>query len=153
MEFTGQIIKVLPKRSGTSERTGNAWETQGFIFEYKEHDTDPWHDRVYLETFDTNIMANLVEGAVAKVGFRHKTDEYNGRTYNRVQMNSFELIGKPMEATAQPANQPTQDANGQQGVQQSAQGNQDAQQATFPPKVDANVNRINKEGGFYDLPF
>lgn len=102
MEFEGQIIKVLPKRSGTSERTGNQWETQGFVFEYKEHDTDPWHDRVYLETFNTNIMANLVEGAIAKIGFRHKTEDYNGRTYNRVQMNSFVLIGKPMESTAAP---------------------------------------------------
>ena len=100
MEFEGQIIKVLPKRSGTSERTGNQWETQGFVFEYKEHDTDPWHDRVYLETFDTNIMANLVEGAIAKIGFRHKTEDYNGRTYNRVQMNSFVLIGKSMDSTA-----------------------------------------------------
>ena len=153
MEFTGQIIKVLPKRSGTSERTGNAWETQGFIFEYKEHDTDPWHDRVYLETFDSNIMANLVEGAIAKIGFRHKTEDYNGRTYNRVQMNSFELIGKPMEATAQPANQAAQGANGQHGGQQSTQGNQGAQPAPFPPQVDQNGNPINNEGGKDDLPF
>lgn len=145
MEFTGQIIKVLQKRSGTSERTGNKWETQGFVFEYKEHDTDPWHDRVYLETFDTNIMANLVEGAIAKIGFRHKTYDYNGRTYNRLQMNSFELVGKPMEAQ-----QPAQGANGQQPAPQP----QGQQQAPFPPQVDANGNPQNQEGGNADdLPF
>ena len=81
MEFTGQIIKVCEPRTGVSERTGNEWKTQGFVFEYKEHDTDPWHDRVYLETFDENIMMNLVEGAIAKVGFRHSTREYNGRVF------------------------------------------------------------------------
>lgn len=148
MEFTGQIIKVLPKHSGTSERTGNQWETQGFVFEYKEHDTDPWHDRVYLETFDTNIMANLVEGAIAKIGFRHKTEDYNGRTYNRVQMNSFVLIGKPMEA-----NQPAQGANGQPVGQQPAPHPQGQHQAPFTPAVDANGNQQNQEGEEDDLPF
>ena len=102
MEFEGQIIKVCNPRTGTSQRTGNEWKTQGFVFEFKEHDTDPWFDRVYLETFDTNIMNNLVEGAVAKIGFRHKTREYEGRVFNDVQMNSFTLIGKPMDATAAP---------------------------------------------------
>lgn len=139
MEFTGQIIKVLPKRSGMSERTGNQWETQGFVFEYKEHDTDPWHDRVYLETFDTNIMANLVEGAIARVGFRHKTEDYNGRTYNRIQMNSFVLTGKPMEA-----NQPPQGANGQPVAQQPTQ-----QQAPSPTQQPHNQEGGNAD----DLPF
>lgn len=106
MEFEGQIIKVCNPRTGTSQRTGNEWKTQGFVFEFKEHDTDPWFDRVYLETFDTNIMNNLVEGAVAKIGFRHKTREYEDRVFNDVQMNSFTLIGKPIDATAAPQ-QPT----------------------------------------------
>ena len=100
MEFEGQIIKVCNPRTGTSQRTGNEWKTQGFVFEYKEHDTDPWHDKVYLETFDEKIMEQLVVGAVAKIGFRHKTREYEGRVFNDVQMNSFTLIGKPIDATA-----------------------------------------------------
>lgn len=102
MEFEGQIIKVCNPRTGTSQRTGNEWKTQGFVFEYKEHNTDPWHDKVYLETFDDKIMEQLVVGAVAKIGFRHKTREYEGRVFNDVQMNSFTLIGKPMEVTATP---------------------------------------------------
>lgn len=100
MEFEGQIIKVCNPRTGTSQRTGNEWKTQGFVFEFKEHDTDPWHDKVYLETFDEKIMEQLVVGAVAKIGFRHKTREYEGRVFNDVQMNSFTLIGKPIYATA-----------------------------------------------------
>lgn len=145
MEFEGQIIKVLPKRSGTSERTGNTWETQGFVFEYKEYDTDPWHDRVYLETFDTNIMANLVEGVVAKIGFRHKTEEYNGRTYNRVQMNSFALVGKPMEAQ-----QPAPQADGGTGAQPSAQAPQTGQSPAPQPQGSGDANQGGKKD---DLPF
>ena len=109
MEFIGQIIKVCEVRKGTSQRTGNEWATQGFVVEFKEHDTDPWHDKVYLETFDTKVMEQLVVGAIVKVGFRHNTREYEGRVYNEVRMNNFELQGAPMESKQSPqtANQPT----------------------------------------------
>ena len=146
MEFEGQIIKVLPKRSGTSERTGNQWETQGFVFEYKEHDTDPWHDRVYLETFDTNIMGNLVEGAIAKIGFRHSADDYNGRTYNRVKMNSFELVGKPMGGGAAVTQQQTQQATSPQPAPQYVDGGS-------PISQHMQQQASQGEGKDDDLPF
>jgi hypothetical protein len=93
MEFKGIITKVV-ERKGTSERTGNEWKTVGFIFEFKEHDTDPWNDRVYLETFDENYISQIKEGALVKVGFRHATREWNGRIYNDLRMNSFEVLRK-----------------------------------------------------------
>lgn len=138
MEFIGQIIKVCEPRSGVSERTGNEWKAQGFIVEYKEHDTDPWHDKVYLETFDTNIMPQLVEGAIVKVGFRHGAREYNGRYYNEVKMNNFELQGAPMEAR-QPQNQPAGGANAPA-----------AEQSPTPPFPEPQ-NHSNKDDD--DLPF
>ena len=138
MEFEGQIIKVCNPRTGTSQRTGNEWKTQGFVFEYKEHDTDPWFDRVYLETFDTNIMNNLVEGAVAKIGFRHKTREYEGRVFNDVQMNSFTLIGKPMDATAAP---------------QQPAGGVSAAPATNTPQTQQNAPSAPANEQADDLPF
>ena len=137
MEFTGQIIKVFEPRSGVSERTGNEWKTEGFIFEFKEHETDPWHDKVYLETFDENIMVNLVEGAVAKIGFRHNTRDYNGRAYNDVRMNSFSLVGKPMS-----------------GAQQPAGGNNNGQINNNPqPQQNAATGGENQGGDNDDLPF
>ena len=138
MEFEGQIIKVCNPRTGTSQRTGNEWKTQGFVFEYKEHDTDPWFDRVYLETFDTNIMNNLVEGAVAKIGFRHKTREYEGRVFNDVQMNSFTLIGKPMDATA---------------AQQQPDGGVSAATATNTPHPQQTAPSAPANEQADDLPF
>jgi hypothetical protein len=139
MEFEGQIIKVCNPRTGTSQRTGNEWKTQGFVFEYKEHDTDPWHDKVYLETFDEKIMEQLVVGAVAKIGFRHKTREYEGRVFNDVQMNSFTLIGKPMEATAAPQ-QPA-------GGVSAAPATNTPQTQQDAPSAPANNEQVD------DLPF
>ena len=138
MEFIGQIIKVCEPRTGVSERTGNEWKAQGFVVEYKEHDTDPWHDKVYLETFDTNIMPQLVEGAIVKVGFRHGTREYNGRYYNEVRMNNFELQGAPMEAR-QPQNQPAGGAN------DGGAGNQ--------PTPQQNAPQNEQKSDDDDLPF
>lgn len=139
MEFEGQIIKVCNPRTGTSQRTGNEWKTQGFVFEYKEHDTDPWHDKVYLETFDEKIMEQLTVGAVAKIGFRHKTREYEGRVFNDVQMNSFTLIGKPIDATA---------------AQQNSADGVSADPATNTPQTQQNAPTAHANNEQADeLPF
>ena len=55
MEFEGRIQRVLPVRSGTSQR--GEWKALPFVFEYFESDEQRWSDKVLLETFDTNIMA------------------------------------------------------------------------------------------------
>ena len=128
MEFEGRILKVLPKQEGVSEKTGNAWATQEFIFEYFEHPTDRYSDKVLLRTFDTNHMAQLVEGANVRIGFGHSVRDYtkDGKTstFNEVRLYKFEVISKPSDApTEQPQatnqqpqqNAPTGDANGEGG--------------------------------------
>lgn len=113
MEFKGVISKVIVKE-GVSEKTGNAWKNVSFIFEFKEHDTDPWFDHVVLDTWDESVISELKEGALVKVGFRHATEPYNGRYYNKLRMNSFEVLRKkedepqPIKFVEQPESiQPT----------------------------------------------
>ena len=131
MEFYGRIMKVLEQRKGTSERTGNDWKTQGFVFEYFEQPTDRYSDKVYLETFDENVMSQLKEGLPVLIGFGHNVEDYNGRTYNRLRMYKFEPQGKQ-----KPAPQP---ADGGTGA---------APSAAAPTTGDAN-----QEGGGDGLPF
>ena len=100
MEFKGEVSKVIV-HEGVSEKTGNAWKNVSFIFKFKEHDTDPWHDSVVLDTWDESIIRELKEGALVKVGFRHGTEPYNGRYYNKLRMNSFEVL-KKKESEPQP---------------------------------------------------
>ena len=92
MEFTGRIMKVLPLRSGVSERTGNEWKTQPFIFEYFENPSDRYSDKVVLETFDTNIIAQLEENATVRIGFGHKVHERQGRYFNDINIYKFERL-------------------------------------------------------------
>ena len=102
MEFIGQIKKILPAREGVSQRTGNQWKTQPFVFEYFENPTDRYADSVVLETFDTNVMSQLKEFAKVRIGFGHHTREHEGRVYNEVSMYKFELVGDGAAAQPQP---------------------------------------------------
>ena len=74
MEFEGRIIRVLPVRSGTSQR--GEWKDLPFVFEYFESGEQRWSDKVLLETFDTNIMAQI--GAYLKKGADGKVVVENG---------------------------------------------------------------------------
>jgi hypothetical protein len=156
MEFEGRIQRVLPVRSGTSQR--GEWKTLPFVFEYFESGEQRWSDKVLLETFDTNIMAQigkyLKKGPDGKAviengecvllcevkcrcGFSHSVrtfDKQDGTkaTINDLRLYKFELVA------AQQTQQPAQ--------QQVA--------APFPPQVDAQGNPITNQGGNYDdLPF
>jgi hypothetical protein len=80
MEFEGRISRVLPVRSGTSQKGG--WKALPFVFEYFESGNQRWPDRVLLETMDTNIMSKI--GAYLKkgadgVGFSAIESQGNGR--------------------------------------------------------------------------
>ena len=156
MEFEGRIQRVLPARSGTGQN-GNEWKRLPFVFEYFESGEQRWSDKVLLETFDTNIMAQigkyLKKGPDGKAvvengecvllcelkcrcGFSHSVrtfDKQDGTkaTINDLRLYKFELI----------AAQQTQ-----QAVQQQAA-------APFPPQVDAQGNPINQGGNYDDLPF
>ena len=106
MEFQGRIAKVLPVRSGVSQRTGNEWKSLPFIFEYFEHDSDRYADSVLLETFDTKVIDNLKEGMEVRCGFGHKTREFtkqDGTTavINDLRLYKIESVRKAQNQLAQ----------------------------------------------------
>lgn len=173
MEFEGRISRVLPVRSGVSQRTGNEWKALPFVFEYFERQDDRYPDRVLLETFDTNIMAQIgaycqkdaagkviVENGETKmirdipcrVGFGHSVrsgQKQDGTTFhmNDVRLYKFELANGQQQQPAGNAAGTVAQQPAQQMQQQAAPfGQQGA--APFPPQVDANGNPT-----YDDLPF
>lgn len=125
MEFQGRVKQLLPKRSGTSQRTGNDWVAQPFIFEYFENPSDRYADSVMLETFDTNVIENIREGMELRCGFGHKVRTYqkDGRdiTINELRLYKIECV--------RANNQPIQQANGSASEQQPTQQPQGVQEA------------------------
>jgi hypothetical protein len=129
MEFTGRVKAILPKRSGTSARTGNEWVALPFIFEYLENPTDRYADRVLLETFDTKVIENIKEGMEVRCGFSHNVREYEGKTYNEVRLYKIECVSaanQPAQGAndAAAGNQPTQQVNATQSQQKPAEEEQ-----------------------------
>ena len=172
MEFEGRIQRVLPVRSGTSQR--GEWKTLPFVFEYFENGEQRWSDKVLLETFDTNIMAQigayLKKGADGKaviengecvllaelkcrVGFSHSVRSFDRQdgtkaTVNDVRLYKFEVIAPGQQLGAQ------QQFNGTGAAPAATQPGTGGMpfagqtQVPFPPQVDANGNPT-----YDDLPF
>ena len=143
MEFEGRISKVLPMRSGTSQRTGNQWQTQPFIFEYFENQNDRWSDKVLLETFNAAEIPLIEENAKVRIGFAHSVREWTNQRgeaqmFNEIRMYKFERLDAPAEPTqAINAPQPAPAADPAPAAQQEA--------ATAGQKIDGEGND--------DLPF
>ena len=148
MEFQGRVKKILPVRSGVSQRTGNEWKALPFIFEYYENPTDRFADTVLLETFDTNVIENLKEGMEIRCGFGHRTRDYEGKTYNEIRLYKIESVrgAQAAQQTPQAANTPAAGSN-------TTQQPQGAQAAPFPPAVDASGNPVQQTDANDDLPF
>ena len=140
MEFQGRIAKVLPVRSGVSQRTGNEWKSLPFIFEYFEHDSDRYADSVLLETFDTKVIDNLKEGMEVRCGFGHKTREFTKQDGTTAVINDLRLY--KIESVRKSQNQPAQQANVQAVAQQPTTQQQAPHAAPFPPQVDQYGNPI-----------
>ena len=130
MEFQGRIQRVLPVSSGTSQR--GEWKKLPFVFEYFENGEQRWSDKVLLETFDTNVMAQigkyLKKGADGKAvvengecvllgelkckcGFSHSVrtfDRQDGTkaTINEVRIYKFEVLAQGAAVAQQQAQQP-----------------------------------------------
>ena len=135
MEFQGRIAKVLPVRSGVSQRTGNEWKSLPFIFEYFEHESDRYADSVVLETFDTKVIDNLKEGMEVRCGFGHKTREFTKQDGTTAVINDLRLY--KIESVRKSQNQIAQQANVQAVAQQQA-----PHAAPFPPQVDQYGNPV-----------
>ena len=100
MEFQGRISKLLPIRQGVSQRTGNEWKAQPFVFEYFETPDQRWSDKVLLEPYDDKVIEQLKEGMEVRCGFGHSVREYEGRTYNEVKLYRIEFQTAQQETTA-----------------------------------------------------
>lgn len=149
MVFEGKIIRVLPTRGGVSERTGNQWKALPFVFSYYEPGQERVDDRVLLETFDTNVMAQIGKYCVkgedgkavvengslkltgqipCKIGFGHKVREFQNKHGETVTINELRIYSIEIGTASQ---------------QQPAAQLAPQSQAPFPPQTEEND----------DLPF
>lgn len=89
MIFTGRIWKVQPVQTGT-RKDGTEWRKQDFVFEYYEHDTDRYTDKVLLSVMGDRIEEYALKvGDKVTIGFSHGVREWQDRMFNEVRIYQF----------------------------------------------------------------
>lgn len=143
-EISGQIIAVLPTRSGTSAK-GTAWSSQTAVIETIEQ----YPKKVAFDVMGEKITQfNLRVGEYVTVSYDIDAHEYQGRWFNAVRAWNVVRANQPQQSTQQPLQQ-QQPVYQQPPVNNGWQPPVNAQpQAPFPPQQQAA-----SQGKSDDLPF
>lgn len=144
-EISGQIIAVLPTRSGTSAK-GTAWSSQTAVIETREQ----YPKKVAFDVMGEKITQfNLRVGEYVTVSYDIDAHEYQGRWFNAVRAWNVVRANQPQQATQQPLQQQAYQQPQQPPINNGWQPPVNAQpQAPFPPQQQAA-----SQGKSDDLPF
>lgn len=106
MDIVGKIIQVLPLQSGTSSRTGNAWQLQSYVLETQEQYPRKVCFEIFGEERIKNNPCNIDD--LVTVSFDIESREFNGKWYTsirawRVQQGDQTAAQPAAQTTPQPA--------------------------------------------------
>lgn len=133
MEIQGVIIKRLPRRQGTSARTGKTWEVQEYVLQTREQ----YPKSVLFQVFGADKIDNfhIQEGEFVKISFDIIAKEWNDRWFNTITAYKVE---RPEGEQQAPTNQPPAQSS----------------QATPPPSQPQSSQQPASDGEKSDdLPF
>lgn len=137
VKLTGRIAEVFPAQSGTSQRTGNQWMSQDYLFEFFTWSGAQNPNRLVVRIFgEDNIKRHNLQQYEDNVTLTLRLDasktKEGDRWFNEVRVTNVERVGQ--QQAAQPAN-----------VQQPTNSPQ--------PQNNAPTGGENQEGGGDGLPF
>ena len=142
VKLVGRIAEVMPLTSGVSQRTGNTWKSQEYLFEYFAWSGAQYPNRIVCRVFGEDNIAkyNLKQGEELTVYLRFDANKSQdgSRWFNEVRITNVERAN-------QQANQP-------------AAANQAAQAANAPaakqsPSPQNNAPQAPQNDADDDLPF
>jgi hypothetical protein len=110
IKLTGRIVKVFPTQSGVSARTGNAWMSQEFLFEYHAWSGAYYPNRIVCRIFGEDRIKQWapkeLEDNVTVILSPDASEGKEGRWFNEIRVTNFKRANEP-----QPAQQAPQGAN------------------------------------------
>jgi hypothetical protein len=122
IKLTGRIAEVLPMNTGVSQRTGNQWMSQDYIFEYFMWSGQQRATQLCVRIFgEDNIKRHnlqpLEENVTLTLRLESTKNQESGRWFTEVRVTNVERAG---QQTAQHPAQPrqAQAAEGQAPQQQ-----------------------------------
>ena len=124
VKLTGRIAEVFPAQSGTSQRTGNQWMSQDYLFEFFQWSGQQNPNRLVVRIFgEDNIKRHNLQQYEDNVTLTLRLDasktKEGDRWFNEVRITNVERAGQQQPAQAtnvqQPTNSPQQQNNAQHG--------------------------------------
>ena len=109
-KLTGKIAEVLPANTGVSQRTGNKWMSQDYIFEYFMWSGQQRATQLCVRIFgEDNIKRHnlqpLEENVTLTLRLESTKNQESGRWFTEVRVTNVERAG---QQTAQHPAQPRQ---------------------------------------------
>ena len=119
VKLTGRIAEVFPAQSGTSQRTGNQWMSQDYLFEFFTWSGAQNPNRLKVRIFgEDNIKRHNLQQYEENVTLTLRLDASkteDGKWFNEVRVTNVERIGVQQPAQVnnvqQPTNSPQQQNN------------------------------------------
>lgn len=142
LQITGNILKVLPAQSGTSQRTGNTWMSQEYVLQFHVWDGARNPNFFVFRVFGEDRIKQFAikEGDEVRVWFYPDGHEYEGRFFGENAAHKVEILkrdGQPI----------VKEPEGAQAAQMPVMP------TTPPGQQNAPTGDANGEGGDDDLPF
>ena len=136
IKLTGRIAEVFPAQSGTSQRTGNQWMSQDYLFEFFTWSGAQNPNRLKVRIFgEDNIKRYNLQQYEDNVTLTLRLDASKtkeGQWFNEVRITNVERVGQQQPAQAQNVQKPT---------------------TTPQPQQNAATGSENQGGETDDLPF
>ena len=131
IKLTGRIAEVLPADTGVSQRTGNAWMSQQYIFEYFMWSGQQNPTKLCVKVFgEDNIkrynLKALEENVTLTLRVESNKSQDGSRWFTEVRVTNVERAG---QQSAQ--RQQAQAAAGKEPQQQQQQGGGDNDDLPF----------------------
>lgn len=133
VKLTGRIAEVFPAQSGTSQRTGNQWMSQDYLFEFFTWSGAQNPNRLKVRIFgEDNIKRHNLQQYEENVTLTLRLDASkteDGKWFNEVRVTNVERIGVQQPAQVnnvqQPTNSPQQQNNALTGGENQGGGETD----------------------------
>jgi hypothetical protein len=120
IKLTGRIAEVMPVVEGISERTGNPWKSQEYLFEYFAWSGARFANRMVARVFGEDDIAkfNLKQGEEVTLTIRFDANKSKDGTrwFNEIRITNVERANQQANQPAA-ANQPAQAASAPAAVQ------------------------------------
>ena len=125
IKLTGRIAEVLPANTGVSQRTGNQWMSQDYIFEYFMWSGQQRATQLCVRIFgEDNIKRHnlkaLEENVTLTLRLESSKNQESGRWFTEVRVTNVERVGgqqsaQPRQAQASAGQAPQQQQQQQGG--------------------------------------